>query len=58
MKPLAALTLIEFEPADFEPAKKLCARLGYRAERRADKNNPVDPSGFPYQPWLTLEVYE
>lgn len=30
MKPLAALTLLEFEPADFEPAKKLCARLGYR----------------------------
>lgn len=30
MNPLATLTLLEFEPADFEPAKKLCARLGYR----------------------------
>ncbi len=27
---LAKLTLCEFEPADFEPAQKLCARLGYR----------------------------
>lgn len=30
MKPIAALTVLEFEPADFEPAKKICARLGYR----------------------------
>ena len=30
MKPLVTLTLLEFEPADFKPAEKLCARLGYR----------------------------
>jgi hypothetical protein len=30
----------------------------YRAERRADKANPVDPAAFPHQAWADLEVYE
>jgi hypothetical protein len=30
LKALAKLTLCEFEPADFEPAQRLCAQLGYR----------------------------
>lgn len=30
----------------------------YRAERRADTANPVDPAGFPHQDWQTLKVYE
>jgi hypothetical protein len=30
----------------------------YRAIRRADKINQVDPARFPDQPWLTLEVCE
>ncbi len=30
----------------------------YRARRRADIANPVDPDAFPRQSWLDLEVYE
>lgn len=30
----------------------------YRAARRRDRANPVDPAGFPFQPWASLEVYE
>lgn len=30
----------------------------YRAERRADKANPVDPAAFPHQAWADLEIYE
>ena len=29
-KVIGKLTLCEFEPADFDVAKNLCARLGYR----------------------------
>jgi hypothetical protein len=28
-KPIAALTITEFEPDDFEPAQALCRKLGY-----------------------------
>ncbi len=30
----------------------------YRAMRRSDKANPVDPAAFPRQSWLDLEAYE
>jgi hypothetical protein len=30
----------------------------YRAARRADTANPVDPAGFPHQAWADLEIYE
>lgn len=30
----------------------------YRASRRADTANPVDPDAFPHQSWDSLEVYE